>query len=356
MTFSLLVPSYNRPEFIRETVQSLLENSAPDVEIIVSDDVSPRRTEIRSVLAEFVDAGKIKYVEQDANLGLSNHCNALVEIAKGDYVVLIGDDDRLKPGAIDRLRKWTVKYPKVSLFGFGYDNIDEDGMRVLTFCTPRSVLYKISENNRWKEIFAFDAVPMCSHHPFTMCIKRKVAAEIRYKSTVDIAIDLLFLYESLEQGNEFLAIPEVLFEWRKATDPGGDYATQSGSRERCYRARGLLLAELLNRRGTRKEVVLLLMDTRFLARFCMFTASDAKELRHLLAIKPADGEALGDFICSRTVMARLPLARKIEKHYRAVRVMGLKHMWNFFRNKWDARRATAQLRKRGRDLQYCVFL
>jgi glycosyltransferase involved in cell wall biosynthesis len=346
MNFSLLVPSYNRPEFIRETVLSLLGNSAPDVEVIVSDDASPKRDEIRNSLTDLIGAGKLTYLQQEKNLGWSNNRNALVDAARGEYVILLGDDDRLKPGAIETLRKWTRKYPEISLFGLGYDTIDERGERVFTYCTPKPVCYQISKNEDWKEIFAFDAVPMWSHHPFTMCSKRKVALAIRYKTTVDIADDAVYLYDALEQGHQFMALPEVLFEWRVATDTGASYSSLSGSLDRCYRARGLILAEWVNRPALKAEIKTLLRDPKFLARFCTLKDADAIQLRDLLEVKPADGKVLGDFICDRTIIERKSNVLSLKRLFRAMKVMGFKHILNFLRNRQDRKRLARNRQKK----------
>ncbi len=342
--FSLLVASYNRPDLILETVRSLLGNSAPDVEVTVSDDASPKRAEVRGALAHLIRRGGLRFIQQEENIGWSKNRNALVDAARGEYVILLGDDDRLKPGAIDRLRRWTAKYPDVSIFGVGYDVIDECGKRVFTYCTPKSVLYEISCNDNWKEIFAYDAVPMWSHHPFTVCSKREVAATIRYNPAVDIADDALFLYDALEQGHKLVTIPEVLFEWRMAFDSGGDYATLSGSPERCHRARGLILAELLSRPAVRDEVKSLFGSSKFLSRFCMFREADAEDLLKLLETKSRDGRALGDFIYARAMSARLSIFRAVERHLRAIKVMGPGHIRNFLRFRRDKKRLAQTVR------------
>jgi hypothetical protein len=183
---------------------------------------------------------------------------------------------------------------------------------------------------------------MWSHHPFTLCSKREVALAIRYNPTVDIADDVVFIFDALEQGHKFMTIPEILFQWRVAIEAGGSYSTLSGSMERCYRTRGLILAEWLNRPALRQEV----RDPRFLARFCMFKSSDAIELLRLLDAEPADGKALGDFICDRAMVARLSFLELLERQARAVKVMGFMHVLNYLRYKWDQNRLAGSLRKK----------
>jgi glycosyltransferase involved in cell wall biosynthesis len=52
--FSVLIPSYNRPELIAKTVRSVLSSDYKDFELIVSDDRSPRQTEIVETLRPYL--------------------------------------------------------------------------------------------------------------------------------------------------------------------------------------------------------------------------------------------------------------------------------------------------------------
>ncbi len=336
--FSLLVPSYNRPELIRLTILSLLENASDDVEIIVADDASPRQCEIRNALAEWIESGQIKWIGHRKNLGWSGNRNSLLKAASGEYVILLGDDDRLKAGAIEYLRSSTSRHPEVAIFGMGYDVIDEYGVRTFTFCTPKAISYRISGNSSWQEIFLYDAVPMFSHHPFTMCSKRTAALSIGYRQTVDIADDALYLCDALEMGHTFIALPKVLFEWRVAMVGNANYTTLSGSQERCHRSRGLLLAEWLSRPELRVEVKRMIVETGFLAKFCMISKSDVVELKKLMDHKPLDGQKMGDYICDKALGFRPSLSRLVGRQLRAIRVMGLGHIPRFLQYQIDKRR------------------
>ncbi len=50
MRFSVLIPSYNRPEFVGKAVESVLRNDYRELEVVVSYDQSHRQTEIAAVL------------------------------------------------------------------------------------------------------------------------------------------------------------------------------------------------------------------------------------------------------------------------------------------------------------------
>ena len=66
--FSILVPSYNRPNELMRCVDSVLKSSFNNFEIIVSDDCSPMQMEITEVMRCFLDDARVNYFQQQSNL------------------------------------------------------------------------------------------------------------------------------------------------------------------------------------------------------------------------------------------------------------------------------------------------
>ena len=85
-TISVVVTTYNRPQEVKDAVDSLLNQSIKPLEIIIIDDgsSSPLRME--------VDDQKLRLVRFDEEIGLSNTRNYGVKIAKGEYVAFMDDD------------------------------------------------------------------------------------------------------------------------------------------------------------------------------------------------------------------------------------------------------------------------
>ncbi len=321
--FSLLIPSYNRPEMIRETVESLLANAGPDVEIIISDDASPKSAEIAAVLADLTAAGRLQLVIQPRNLGWSDNRNALVEIARGEWLILLGDDDRLKPGALDALRGWFQRAPGGDLYGFGYDVIDEDGQRVFTYGCTRLMRYRLDNGSPWPELFHYDAVPMWSHHPFTMAVHRRVFAALRYTPAAGIGDDVLLLWQALAGGFTFTVLPEVLFDWRN-TFRSGAYSNLSSQAHRLKQTRGALLHELLRDPALPAAIGGLVRSPTFLQRFLLADARAVAEVQDRLSS--------GELDAARTRASEIALTRtigvgdKLGRHWRALVAMGPGHL------------------------------
>ena len=88
---SICCPAYNCEKFSKETVNSFVNQSFNDIEILIPDDCSSDNT-INIIKENFTDV-RIKLFEQNINLGPSDNANFLFKIATGDYIALCASDD-----------------------------------------------------------------------------------------------------------------------------------------------------------------------------------------------------------------------------------------------------------------------
>lgn len=99
---SVLVISYNQENLIRETVESCLDQSYKNYEIVVSDDGSTDRTV--EILRELKDKfpEKIKLIVNDKNSGITKNCNIGLRHCSGELIALMGGDDLLMPKKLEK--------------------------------------------------------------------------------------------------------------------------------------------------------------------------------------------------------------------------------------------------------------
>ena len=103
MKLSVAIPSYNRPAELAEALQTIAPQCSDCIEIVISEDRSPRRNEIRFVVEDFSARHpliNIRYYENEENLGYDGNLRALVERCLGEYVFFMGDDDRVVDGGL----------------------------------------------------------------------------------------------------------------------------------------------------------------------------------------------------------------------------------------------------------------
>lgn len=97
---SVIVPTYNRPEWLRETLQSVLAQTYPNFEIIVVNDAGPDVTHIIDALNE---EGRIRLITHERNKGLGAARNTGVRAANGKYIAYLDDDDIFLPNHLATL-------------------------------------------------------------------------------------------------------------------------------------------------------------------------------------------------------------------------------------------------------------
>ena len=98
---TLGIPTRNRAEFVLRAVRSALAQTCGEIEVIVSDNASTDDTVAR--LREIHDQ-RLTILEQAENLGMVGNFNACLNAARGEYFLMLSDDDVLEPEAIEWLR------------------------------------------------------------------------------------------------------------------------------------------------------------------------------------------------------------------------------------------------------------
>ncbi len=101
MTFSVLIPTHDRLDLLRNAVETVRRQDDPDWEIVVSDNASTE--DIAGYVAE-IDDPRVRYTQTRAFLPVTDSWNHALQAARGDYVIMLGDDDGLLPGYFRNLR------------------------------------------------------------------------------------------------------------------------------------------------------------------------------------------------------------------------------------------------------------
>jgi len=111
---SVIIPTYNRVEFLGEAIESVLDQSYQNYEILVIDDGSI--IDVKSKLKPYLD--KIKYIYQK-NQGLAAARNRGIKESKGEYVAFLDDDDLFE---VDKLKTQVAVLEGDSKVGFVYSD------------------------------------------------------------------------------------------------------------------------------------------------------------------------------------------------------------------------------------------
>lgn len=97
---SVMVITYNQQHWIEETLDSVLSQGYPNLELVVADDCSTDNTP--DILRRYAEAwpGVVKPVLNPVNLGITGNCNAAFDACTGELVAILGGDDLFLPGKL----------------------------------------------------------------------------------------------------------------------------------------------------------------------------------------------------------------------------------------------------------------
>ena len=133
---SVIIPTYNRPDYLREAVDSVFAQTYPWVEILVIDDGSSdngalTKSALKPYLSPNSQTPKVTYLYQK-NGGLVSAVNRGLGLSRGEHIQRLDDDDRLLPEKIARSVELFRACPAVGLVATGYYQIDAEGQRIRT--------------------------------------------------------------------------------------------------------------------------------------------------------------------------------------------------------------------------------
>lgn len=218
---TIAVPTYNRPELLREAVASALGQTYRAVEVLIGDNGSSKSVRAWSQTVSERDS-RLRYQSYASNLGMAGNWNALADAARGEFFVLLADDDRLLPEFVGRLAAAVQRYEGVLAFSNHY-MIDDHGRRLeeesrqLTRQYHRDILpagrVPDAEASAWRASISIAASLMR-----TSDVRR-----LRFKEDLNTPEIELFV-RLAQEGGSFAFVPDYLSEYR--VHPGS--ATASG--------------------------------------------------------------------------------------------------------------------------------
>ena len=97
---SVIIPTYKRSDYLTRAIDSALNQTYPNIEVIVIDDndpASPYREKTESVMEAYRHNQKVTYIKHPKNLNGSVARNTGIRSSRGDYIAFLDDDDEFMP-------------------------------------------------------------------------------------------------------------------------------------------------------------------------------------------------------------------------------------------------------------------
>ncbi|MFM7183052.1 MAG: glycosyltransferase family 2 protein [Verrucomicrobiales bacterium] len=197
MDFTIVTPSYNYGRFIRECLESVAAQDGATFEHLVMDAGSTDDT--ASVVAGFSRASFF----QEPDKGMSDGINKGFRRAKGEWVMWLNADDRLKPGALAEVKRFAELQNGMDVIFGGWDFIGEDG-----------------EFKKRMTLFPFRRRMLLQHGCYigsTACFLRRattVAQEQLLDDRFHYCMDGEYYARLVKLGKRFVYLPRILADFR----------------------------------------------------------------------------------------------------------------------------------------------
>lgn len=205
---SVLIPSYNHSKYIAQTIQSVLDQTYKDFEIIIIDDASSDNS--LEIIQRFTDS-RIRLYHSETNQGISATLNKLIEEAQGEYLATLASDDAFLPKKLEKQVAFLDGHPDIGAV-FSYAEIINEDDKPLTKHSYSKVFNQANRTrHEWLRRFFYQGNCLCAPSVLIRkeCHDKVGLYDPRYRQMQDFEfwIRLCMQYE-------IYVMPEELIQYR----------------------------------------------------------------------------------------------------------------------------------------------
>jgi glycosyltransferase involved in cell wall biosynthesis len=197
---------YNGEKYLREAIDSILNQTFKDFEFLIIDDGSTDSS--AEIIRSYTDS-RIRLIQNEKNIGLTRSLNKGLKLAQGEYIARMDADDISLPERLKKQVKYLDNHPEIGVLGTRFFEIDMNGNVRREICIP------LDKRNIEKQLYRVN----CFCHSSTMmrmsCIKKVGLYDETLKYAQDYELWLRMI-DVCEVQNH----PELLHKWRYNTRTG----------------------------------------------------------------------------------------------------------------------------------------
>lgn len=197
---SVVMPAYNAGKYIREAIESVLDQTFTDFEFIIINDGSTDCT--KDIIMEYDDP-RIVILENEKNSGVVVTLNKGLDAAKGEYIARMDADDIAVPKRLTIQTEYMDKHPEIGVLGTGIRVFGVD-------IEPYDRVFTTNPNQLKSELI----FSSCVAHPTVMIRKAVLDSEhFRYDKNYAGAEDYV-LWWGISQKAKIATVPNILHYYR----------------------------------------------------------------------------------------------------------------------------------------------
>ena len=198
IAISVILPLYNAAAYVEEAVQSILNQSFPDFELIIIDDCS---TDNSCAIVQNIIDERIQLMKKPVNTGYTDSLNFGIKIAKGSYIARMDADDISHPKRLERQFQFLEAHPQIILCGTWFEILG----------SAEIIKHPITHNEIKVALLEYSAIG----HPTVMFRKDFFQSQgLWYDKQMEPAEDYNLWVRASRIG-QLYNLPEVLLKYRR---------------------------------------------------------------------------------------------------------------------------------------------
>ena len=235
---SVIIPTYNvSKELLTECIESVLNQSYTNFEICIADDNS-KLEETINTLKEYEKNEKIKVTYRKTNGMISAASNTALEMASGEFIVLLDNDDLIEKDAFYYIVEALNTDKTIDMIYTDEDKLDFKGRKM---------------EPHFKPDYSPDTLMSVNYICHLCCMRKSIVDELGgFNSKFDGSQDYDLFLRFTEITNNIYHIPKVLYHWRQTKTSTAGYM---GNKSYAYIAGKKALEASLKRRNLKGEVL-----------------------------------------------------------------------------------------------------
>lgn len=174
---SVAMATYNGSKFVKEQLQSILDQTLPVDEVIICDDCSTDDT--AEICRNFIEENGLdgwKFIENEENLGFCMNFLKAVDLCQGDLIFLSDQDDVWYNQKAEKMKGIMDRHPDFFVLSSSFDVIDENGEPLKN---AKLRYYKPDFDNKYKEVTLNSLLGCTWVRGFSTCFRKSVKEFIK---------------------------------------------------------------------------------------------------------------------------------------------------------------------------------
>ncbi len=202
---SIIVPVYKVEKYLSRCVDSLINQTYKNIEIILVDDGSPDNSP--KICDEYASRDSRIRVIHKENAGVSEARNTGIDSAKGDYICFVDSDDYVREDMVERLISPANENNSDMVVASGYYKVYGDKIIELRSDCARGECERVVN----KDFSVFWGGKISHRSSCSVLYSRDTIKDIRFDSNLKIAEDFLFVIQAMKKATKISCVDDCLY-------------------------------------------------------------------------------------------------------------------------------------------------